>query len=214
MKEDLQSIRKDYVKGALKREAMPSNPFILFEEWLHQAIAADVNEPTAMLVSTVSPQGTPSARTVLLKGVEENEFVFYTNYNSRKGTHLAQNPHIALTFLWHEMERQVHVEGVVHRLPPEVSDAYFSKRPYRSRVGARISPQSQPIPSRIYLLRRFLMESSHWIAKEVERPDFWGGYGVIPSRFEFWQGRPSRLHDRFLYELKKEGEWVINRLAP
>ena len=128
MKEDLQAIRKDYVKGALRREAMPANPFTLFEEWLHQAIKTNANEPTAMLVGTVSPEGTPSSRTVLLKGVENNEFVFYSNYNSRKGTHLEHNPHISLTFLWHEMERQVHVEGIVHKLPAEVSDAYFSKR--------------------------------------------------------------------------------------
>ncbi len=214
MKTELQSIRKDYIKGALTRESLPANPFDLFDQWLQQAIDTQVNEPTAVLVSTVSPEGYPSSRTVLLKGVENEEFVFYTNYLSNKGMQLAQNPHIALTFLWHEMERQVHVQGIAHKLPSEVSDAYFNKRPYRSRIGARISPQSQPIPSRFFLLRKFMQESSRWITKEIERPDFWGGYGVVPARIEFWQGRPSRLHDRFLYELTEKDQWTINRLAP
>ncbi len=214
MKSNLQSIRKEYIKGALTRNSMPPNPFTLFNDWLEQAIEGEVNEPTAVLVSTVSPEGTPSARTVLLKGVENNELVFYTNYKSRKGTHLAQNPHIALTFLWHELERQIHIEGIAHKLDPKTSDEYYNQRPYRSRIGARISPQSQPIPSRMQLLRSFIKESSRWIGKDIERPEFWGGYGVIPSRFEFWQGRPSRLHDRFLYELNKDGEWIINRIAP
>jgi len=153
-------------------------------------------------------------RTVLLKEVLEGRFVFYSNYDSRKGKQIAANPHVALTFLWHEFERQIHIEGTIERLPAAESDAYFAMRPYKSRVGARISPQSQPIPSREYIMMRFAAESLRFVGREVPRPENWGGFAVTPSRIELWQGRDSRLHDRFLYELQEDGTWSLERLAP
>ena len=211
---DIASIRKEYLQGGLRRCQMPDDPLVVFEEWLGEAVEARLVEPTAMVVATVSQECRPSTRTVLLKGLEEGRFVFFTNYESRKGTHLAKNPYISLSFVWHALERQIHIEGIAMKVPPEESDEYFRKRPYKSRVGARISPQSQPITSRMQLIRSFVREAARWIGKEVERPDNWGGYAVTPTRIEFWQGRPNRLHDRFLYTLQPDGEWKISRLAP
>ena len=186
----------------------------MVDQWLNEALETKVNEPTAMIVATATPDGRPSVRTVLLKEVVGGRFVFYSNYESRKGRQMAENSHVAVTFLWHELERQIHVEGTVTRLSSEESDAYFAMRPYKSRVGARISPQSQPIPSREYIMMRFASESLRFVGREVPRPDNWGGYAVTPTRIEFWQGRDSRLHDRFLYELQPDGHWDLHRLAP
>ncbi len=214
MKVDLAIIRQEYTKGGLKSSDLPDNPLVLFEKWLHEAVNAGVNEPTAMLVGTVSPEGTPATRTVLLKGLHDGKFIFYTNYESRKGKHLTQNPYISLSFIWHELERQVNIEGVATRVSPQESDEYFRKRPYKSRIGARISPQSEPIESRMQLIRKFVKESFRWDEKEVDRPEHWGGFAVTPTRIEFWQGRPSRLHDRFLYILQSRDTWKRERLAP
>lgn len=214
MKVDLAIIRQEYTKGGLKSSDLPDNPLVLFEKWLHEAVNAGVNEPTAMLVGTVSPEGTPATRTVLLKGLHDGKFIFYTNYESRKGKHLTQNPYISLSFIWHELERQVNIEGVATRVSPQESDEYFRKRPYKSRIGARISPQSEPIESRMQLIRKFVKESFRWGGKEVDRPEHWGGFAVTPTRIEFWQGRPSRLHDRFLYILQSKDTWKRERLAP
>ncbi len=211
---NLRSVRQEYTKRGLSRNQIPDNPFLLFEQWLGQAISQEVNEPTAMLVGTVSPEGHPSTRTVLLKEVVDQKFVFYTNYLSRKGKHIAENPAISLSFVWHELERQVHIEGFAKPLSPTISDEYYHSRPYKSQIGARISPQSQPIPSRSKLMREFVKESAKWMGREIERPNNWGGYEVEPIRIEFWQGRPSRLHDRFLYEKEANNSWKINRLAP
>lgn len=208
------NIRREYTKGGLNEKDTPSDPYDLFEHWLEEAINAKTNEPTAMLVATVSPEGRPSARTVLLKELKEGKFIFYTNYNSRKGKHIAATPFVALSFVWHELERQVHIEGAVEKLPPEISDAYFKTRPYKSRIGARISPQSQPIRSRAEIVKHFIRESMRTFPKEVERPVDWGGYAVTPVRIEFWQGRESRLHDRILYTLEQDGNWKKQRLAP
>ena len=210
----LENIRREYSSLSLGRKDLPDDPFVLVERWLQQAIETQVNEPTAMIVATSTPDGYPSVRTVLLKEVLDEQFVFYSNYESRKGQQIASNPHVALTFLWHELERQIHVEGDIHRLSPEESDAYFAMRPYKSRVGARISPQSQPIPSREYIMMRFASESLRFVGREVPRPEYWGGFAVVPRRIEFWQGRDSRLHDRFLYERQGDGSWQIHRLAP
>ena len=209
VKTNIADIRQEYSKSGLRESELPGDPLSLFSRWLQEAIDANVEEPTA-----VSPEGRPSTRTVLLKGLHDGKFIFYTNYESRKGKHLAQNPYISLSFVWHELERQVHIEGVATKVPSEESDEYFRKRPYKSRIGARISPQSQPIASRMQLIRAFVREAARWIGKEVERPDNWGGYAVTPTRMEFWQGRPNRLHDRFLYTLKTDGKWEINRLSP
>ena len=214
MDSQLSDIRKEYKKGKLTRNTISENPFEQFARWLDDALHCGEDEPTAMIAATVSPDGRPSTRTVLLKGVENGRFIFFTNYESRKGRQLAQNPYISLSFVWHELERQVHIEGTAAKVSPEESDEYFRKRPYKSRIGARISPQSQPIASRMQLIRAFVKEAARWLGKEVERPDNWGGYAVTPTRMEFWQGRPNRLHDRFLYTLKTDGKWEINRLSP
>lgn len=214
MEINLAGIRQEYTNGGLKESELPDNPLLLFNRWLQEAIDAKVNEPTAVVVGTVSPEGQPSTRTVLLKDLHNGKFIFYTNYESRKGRHLANNPHVSLSFIWHQLERQVHIEGIAAKVPAHESDEYFKNRPYKSRIGARISPQSQPIKSRMQLIRNFVKEAAQWIGKEVERPQQWGGYAVTPTRIEFWQGRPNRLHDRFLYTLQKDGTWKVTRLAP
>lgn len=214
MKINLAGIRQEYTKGGLRESELPGNPLLLFDRWLQEAIDARVNEPTAVIVGTVSADGKPSTRTVLLKGLSDGKFIFYTNYDSRKGNQLAHNPFISLSFVWHELERQVHIEGKATKVSPKESDEYFLQRPYKSRIGARISPQSRPIASRMQLIRSFVQEAARWIGKEVERPENWGGYAVTPTRMEFWQGRPNRLHDRFLYTLESKGSWEISRLAP
>ena len=210
----LENIRREYTSLSLSRKDLPADPLEIVSTWIDQAIEAKINEPTAVIVGTATPEGRPSMRTVLLKEVLEGRFVFYSNYDSRKGKQIAANPHVALTFLWHEFERQIHIEGTIERLPAAESDAYFAIRPYKSRVGARISPQSQPIPSREYIMMRFAAESLRFVGREVPRPENWGGFTVTPSRIELWQGRDSRLHDRFLYELQEDGTWSLERLAP
>lgn len=214
MKINLADIRQEYTKGGLREADLPADPLLLFSRWLQEAIDAEVEEPTAVIVATVSPEGAPSSRTVLLKGIEDGQFIFYTNYESQKGRQLAGNPHISLSFVWHTLQRQIHVQGTAAKVTPETSNAYFKKRPYKSRIGARISPQSQPIKNRMQLMRAFVQEAARWLGKEVERPDNWGGYAVTPTRIEFWQGRPSRLHDRFLYSLQSDNKWSFCRLAP
>lgn len=211
---NIADIRKEYKKSKLNRSEVPDNPMQLFEKWLQEAITAQVNEPTAVIVGTSTPDGHPSTRTVLLKELIDGKFVFYTNYESRKGKQLAANPFVSLSFVWHQLERQVHVEGKAEKVPAEESDSYFNTRPYKSRIGARISPQSQPIESRMQLMRSFVKESIKLVGQEIKRPKNWGGFAVTPIRIEFWQGRENRLHDRILYTLQENGEWKIERLAP
>lgn len=211
---NIADIRKEYRKNKLNRSDVPNNPMLLFEKWLQEAITAQVNEPTAVIVGTATPDGHPSTRTVLLKELINGKFVFYTNYDSRKGKQLTANPYVSLSFVWHQLERQIHVEGIAEKVPAEESDAYFNTRPYKSRIGARISPQSQPIESRMQLMRSFVKESVKLVGQEIKRPKHWGGFAVTPTRIEFWQGRENRLHDRILYTLQKNGEWKIERLAP
>lgn len=211
---NIADIRQEYTKGGLRESELPLNPFSLFNRWLEEAIEGKAAEPTAVIVGTVSPEGKPSTRTVLLKELHDGKFIFYTNYESRKGEQIAHNPYVSLTFVWHELERQVHIEGTAAKVSAEESDNYFRKRPYKSRIGARISPQSRPLASRMQLIRAFVKEAARWIGKEVERPGNWGGYAVTPTRIEFWQGRPNRLHDRFLYTQNANGDWEISRLAP
>lgn len=211
---DLRNIRREYSSLKLSRKDMPENPISLVSKWVEDAIKVEANEPTALLVATADKSGFPSLRTVLLKEIDDQSIVFYTNYNSRKGRQIDENPNVAVSMLWHELERQIHIEGVIEKVSPQESDEYFATRPYKSRIGARISPQSHIIPSREYIMALFAKESLKYVGREVPRPENWGGYRVIPNRIEFWQGRDSRLHDRFLYTKNDKGSWDINRLAP
>lgn len=214
MKTQLSDIRKEYTKGKLTRNTISRNPFEQFTDWLDDALHSTEDEPTAMIIATVSADGRPSTRTVLLKGVENGKFLFFTNYESRKGQQLADNPYISLSFVWHKLERQIHIEGKVEKCSPEESDAYFATRPYKSKIGARISPQSHVIKSRMEIARTFVYEATKLAGQSIKRPDNWGGFAVTPTRFEFWQGRESRLHDRFQYTLQEDGNWELVRLAP
>ena len=214
METPISEIRREYSKGKLTQCTIHDNPFEQFVEWLDDAIIHKEDEPTAMIVATVSAERHPSTRTVLLKGVENNQFIFFTNYESRKGKQLAGNPYISLSFVWHKLERQVHIEGKAEKCPDKVSDTYFATRPYKSKIGARISPQSQVISSRMEIMRAFVKEVFKLAGRDIKRPDNWGGFAVTPTRFEFWQGRESRLHDRIQYILQKDGNWIQERLAP
>ena len=205
-------LRESYERGALDRADLPADPFALFDAWFEAARASGTPEPNAMTLSTVSAEGAPSARVVLLKGVDRG-FVFYTNRESRKGRELDAAGVAALTFWWPPLERQVRIEGTAERIADAASDAYFQSRPRGSRLGAWASPQSEAIPDRSVLDARLAEATERFADGDVERPPFWGGYRVVPSAVEFWQGRPSRLHDRFLY--RREGDaWTVGRLAP
>lgn len=210
----LSDIRREYKKSKLIPGNLSDSPFEQFKHWLDDALHSGEEEPTAMIVATVSADGRPSTRTVLLKGLENGKFVFFSNYESRKGQQLVGNPYISLSFIWHKLERQVHIEGKAEKCSPEESDTYFATRPYKSKIGARISPQSHVIGSRVEIMRAFVYEAARLAGQTIKRPDNWGGFAVIPTRFEFWQGRESRLHDRFQYTLEKEGDWKKERLAP
>jgi len=209
---NLRSLRKDYKKQELLETNIPADPFELFGTWFNDCIEMNVNEPNAMVLATVSG-GMPSARVVLLKDFNGIGFIFFTNYNSRKGIELNANPNAALVFFWPELERQVRVEGEVNRISDETSREYFDSRPFESRVSAVISSQSKVIPSREFLdsLHREYIEQHP--DGNIEKPQHWGGFILMPHRIEFWQGRANRLHDRILFE-KLCDEWKIIRLAP
>lgn len=209
----ISGIRKVYHKFQLNEADALPDPIRQFEKWWNDALASNPDEVNAMTIATCDKQGNPSARTVLLKAIHDDGFVFYTNYESRKGKELIANPSVALLFFWRELERQVRVEGRASKISPEESDAYFITRPVESRLGAWTSPQSQVIPGRDFLENREKEIESKFSGKEIPRPDFWGGFIVVPKRIEFWQGRPGRLHDRLLYS-KENGLWKIERLAP
>jgi pyridoxamine 5'-phosphate oxidase len=209
---NLFGIRKEYRLHALD-EKMVDNPFRLFDIWLREAIEGKVNEPTAMTLATSTPDGFPSARIVLLKSFSEGEFFFFSNYLSRKGCELEANNRAALLLFWPELERQIRIEGVVGRTSAAVSDEYFNSRPYDSRISAIVSPQSQPVADRQTLEQLWLQKLNENNGNNLKRPDYWGGFALVPEKMEFWQGRPNRLHDRILFS-KEKGIWKISRLAP
>lgn len=206
-------IRKDYSKQKLNRHEVLDEPIEQFEKWFDEANNSNIEDVNACTLSTSSIDGRPSGRIVLLKGIENGNFLFYTNYESQKGKELINNPFAAMTFYWKELERQVRIEGSIEKTSWENSNEYFQTRPRKSRVGAWISPQSKPVPSRIYLMRAFVAKEMSILGGKVELPPHWGGFALKPDRIEFWQGRPNRLHDRINYTLE-DGKWVINRLAP
>lgn len=213
VRKDLANLRQDYAAATFDEEVAHPHPFSQFAHWFDQAVEAGINEPNTMTLATAGKDGKPSARVVLLKGLDELGFVFYTNYESQKGQQLQANPNASLVFLWLDLQRQVRVEGYVEKVSVEESDAYFSVRPKSSQIGAHVSPQSQVIPSRNFLEQRYQALEKEFASREVPRPENWGGYRLVPERVEFWQGRQSRLHDRLLYEKNSEG-WTIKRLAP
>ncbi len=230
-------LRREYTLGGLRRRDLEADPIVQFRNWLAQASGARASgrvrrfvirlykalllaagsspaDLTAMTLATADKQGRPSARVVLLKGVDERGFVFYTNYGSRKGQELAENPYASLVFYWADQERQVCVGGEVRKLPEAESEAYFRSRPRGSRLAAWASHQSQAIPERASLETQWKACAARYPGQEVPRPPYWGGYVLAPARIEFWQGRPNRLHDRFCYTRQADGGWRIERLAP
>jgi pyridoxamine 5'-phosphate oxidase len=215
MTANIAAIRNNYSKKALSEKDVYSRPVHQFEQWWKEAVDAEIDEVNAMTLATASPDGLPSARIVLLKGVSEKGFVFFTNYDSFKGNQLADNPKACLVFFWKELERQVRITGLVEKISEKESDDYFYSRPPESQISASISPQSQVIDTREWLETQYHnAEKNISSASPLKRPLHWGGYLVKPVVIEFWQGRPGRLHDRLQYSLEDNGEWKIERLAP
>ncbi|WP_103665502.1 pyridoxamine 5'-phosphate oxidase [Gracilimonas amylolytica] len=212
-KEQLQKLREDYSKHSLDESDVSSDPIEQFETWMKEALKAEVPEPNAMTLSTVGAGNKPHSRVVLLKGIENDDFVFYTNHKSDKGAEIDQNPNVALCFLWLELERQVRIEGIAEKLSEDESEAYFKKRPYKSQIGALASNQSAVVPNRAFLEDRFKELEETYSEGKVPKPESWGGYRVKPEVLEFWQGRRSRLHDRIKFE-KVGDKWDIKRLSP
>ncbi len=207
---DLHNNRRNYTKHELTENKISPNPFEQFGWWLQEAGDGGIIEPNAMALSTATKDGKPSSRIVLLKAFDENGFVFYSNYHSRKGKEIEQNSHAALLFFWDVLERQIRIEGSLEKIDPHLSEKYFVSRPFESKLSAVVSEQSEEIPSREYLEDRlYALQDSG----EIKRPEHWGGYILKTHYFEFWQGRASRLHDRIVYELEN-GAWKIKRLAP
>ncbi|RYD79775.1 MAG: pyridoxamine 5'-phosphate oxidase [Sphingobacteriales bacterium] len=207
-------LRQEYSRHELSEESVEKEPIKQFRIWFKDALAAEIHEPNAMALGTCGADGQPSVRIVLLKDFDEKGFVFYTNYNSNKGKDLAENPKAAITFLWLGLERQIRIEGTVEKVSAQDSDAYFESRPFGSRLGAWSSPQSQEISKEELLQREENFKEKYEKNETVPRPEHWGGYRLIPQTIEFWQGRPSRMHDRILYKLDETGNWRTTRLAP
>jgi pyridoxamine 5'-phosphate oxidase len=211
---DLSQLRQEYTQAGLTRDNLNPDPFQQFEQWFQQACDADLLEPNALVLATAPPQSAPIQRTVLLKYFDTDGFVFFTNYESRKAQHIAENPQVGMLFPWYGLERQVHVTGTATKVPTTESLRYFMTRPRGSQIGAWTSQQSSIISNRQLLEMQFEKMKEKFHNREVPLPPFWGGFRVRPTSFEFWQGRPSRLHDRFLYELTPENTWAIRRLSP
>jgi pyridoxamine 5'-phosphate oxidase len=211
---DFELLRKDYRLQSLNEGEVDANPLKQFEIWWGQAINTKIEEPNAMTLSTATLEGKPSARVVLLKKITDDGFIFFTNYESRKGKEIDENPFASITFFWKELERQVRAEGEVEKISDAESDEYFATRPFESRIGAWSSPQSRVIVNREVLQKAVDRYSAKFNKQEIPRPKHWGGYILKPNLAEFWQGRPGRLHDRLQYKLTKDLNWKIERLAP
>ncbi|MBX3165178.1 MAG: pyridoxamine 5'-phosphate oxidase [Bacteroidetes bacterium] len=209
----IEQLREDFTSGAFSEKEANENPFSQFHQWLQQAVDAKVTEVQAMLLSTVSQDNKPSSRIVYLREFENNQFWFYTNYNSRKAQNLQSNPNASLTFFWSELERQIRIEGTIQRATAEQSDAYFNSRPYESKIGAWASNQSHLLKSREDLEEKINQLQKQFTPETIKRPEHWGGFVLTANYYEFWQGRQSRLHDRISYELKNN-EWNISRMFP
>lgn len=207
------SIRKDYQLAVLDEQVAGDNPFAFFHKWFTEAQQADAEEVNAMTLATVNNAGRPHARIVLLKGLDDKGFVFFTNYNSEKGRDIAENPNVSLVFFWKELERQVCIEGIAEKVSDAENDEYFHSRPAGSRIGAWSSPQSTVIPNRKILEENYNRYSAQY-GDNAPRPEHWGGYRIIPSSIEFWQGRSSRMHDRIIFSQNTDGSWQKSRLAP
>jgi pyridoxamine 5'-phosphate oxidase len=208
------NIRADYRMNSLGEDQAGEDPLAFFRQWFQEAEVAAITEVNAMTLATVNAAGTPSARIVLLKGLEEDSFVFFTNYDSDKGGQMAANPNAALLFFWKELERQVRIEGRVEKVPAAVSETYFHSRPKSSQISALASPQSQVISTRAQLEEKVKSLELQYTSDEVPRPEHWGGYRLVPTKIEFWQGRSNRLHDRIVFTGSAREGWIKNRLAP
>lgn len=210
---DIQHFRNDFSRDELKDEDLEQYPMVLFSQWFKSAVDANISEVNAMTLASVSVDGRPSARTVLLKEFDESGFIFYTNYRSRKAMEFDQNPNVALLIFWKELERQIRIEGSIEKIESYKSDEYFDSRPLESKMSAIVSEQSQPIASRHQLEENWVEYFKNNFNKEIIRPEYWGGYRVIADKIEFWQGRPNRMHDRILYS-RSGNNWYHERLQP
>ena len=207
-------LRRNYTLAGLRRSALDPDPAVQFRKWLDEAVAAGISDPNAMTLATASREGLPTARVVLLKGLDHRGFGFFTNYESAKARDLEENPNAALVFFWADLERQVRVSGTVSKLPRSDAEEYFKMRPRGSRIGAWISKQSSPVASREVLENAMAEAETRYGNAEIPLPPFWGGYALKPYSIEFWQGRPNRVHDRFRYQMQADGTWKIERLSP
>ncbi len=215
MDKDLSNYRKTYSKEELVESNIGDNPMELFQKWFYEVDSNfAVDETNAMTVSTIGLDGYPKSRVVLLKRYTYEGFIFYTNYNSEKGKAIEHNPNVCLSFFWHAAERQIIIKGKAEKIPVNLSDGYFESRPRGSQLGAVVSNQSAIIPNREYLENKLKDLDNKFIGQEIPRPEFWGGYIVKPVEFEFWQGRPNRLHDRIRFLLQEDYSWLVNRLSP
>lgn len=208
------NIRQDYQQASLDEHTAGLDPLAFFSQWFREAVDCEITEVNAMTLCTVDTVHRPHARIVLLKGLEENAFVFFTNYDSAKGKEIEANPHVALTFFWKELERQVRIEGLIEKVSAASSDEYFHSRPAGSRIGAWASPQSAEIGNRQILEDNYQRYEQEFPSNNIPRPQHWGGYRVVPEKIEFWQGRSSRMHDRILFTWQGNGSWRRSRLAP
>jgi pyridoxamine 5'-phosphate oxidase len=214
MATDISQLRKDYTLHSLTEKDVDTSPFGQFTRWWNQALASAIEEVNAMALSTLNQEGVPESRIVLLKGYSEKGFVFFTNYESNKGTQLQHNANCSLLFFWKELERQVRINGKAEKITAQESDDYFNSRPEGSKIGAWASPQSKVVADQQWLNQNFEKIKASYANGDIPRPPHWGGFVVCPTSFEFWQGRPSRMHDRIKYTLAKENQWRIERLAP